>query len=129
MAEKIPKPQYMIVRNVATWRSDDIRAAISLAEKQLKRIGPPAQEGDFAEVRIPRLLRYPRLSPDAKADYLQLAVCEYIAPATGTSVAYRFWSKPTTILPKGTPDEHGVSPVLRARDEAIHRALPRESST
>ena len=61
-----------------------------LDAKQLNRIGPPAQEGDFVEVRIPRLLRYPRLSPDPKADYLQLAVCDYIAPATGTSVAYRF---------------------------------------
>jgi hypothetical protein len=57
---------------------------------QLERIGPPAEEGDFAEVRIPRLLRYPRLAPDPKADYLQLVVCEYIAPATGTSFAYRF---------------------------------------
>lgn len=61
-----------------------------LNEKQLARIGPSTQEGDFAEVRIPRLLRYPRLSPDPKADYLQLAVCEYIAPIAGTSVAYRF---------------------------------------
>ncbi len=32
-----------------------------LDQKALDRIGPAAQSGDFAEVRIPRLLRYPQL--------------------------------------------------------------------
>ena len=49
-----------------------------------------AQPGDFAEVRIPRVLHYPH--PDGLADKerLHLVVCEYIDTTTGVTVAYRF---------------------------------------
>jgi len=49
-----------------------------------------ARPGDFAEVRIPRLLRYPALGHLANASYIKLKVCEYIHPPSGTHVAYRF---------------------------------------
>ncbi len=61
-----------------------------LDEKQLQRIGPAAQLGDFAEVRIPRLLRYPPLEELKDAERFQLAVCEYIDRATGANITYRF---------------------------------------
>jgi hypothetical protein len=58
----------------------------------LDHIGPVAQEGDFAEVRIPRLLRYPRLDSLGNAERVQLAVYEYVDLKTGTNVAYRFYN-------------------------------------
>jgi hypothetical protein len=63
-----------------------------LDEKELDRIGPAAQPGDFAEVRIPRLLRYPQLPTIADAERVQLVMCEYIDPTTALNVAYRFKS-------------------------------------
>ncbi|MBV9688659.1 MAG: hypothetical protein JO202_03005 [Ktedonobacteraceae bacterium] len=61
-----------------------------LDQEQLKRIGPRAQAGDFAEVRIPRLLRYPPLPTLANAERVQLVMCEYIDSTTALNVAYRF---------------------------------------
>lgn len=61
-----------------------------LDKEQLDRIGPAARPGDFAEVRIPRLLRYPALSTLVDAERVQLVICEYIDPATAMNVAYRF---------------------------------------
>lgn len=61
-----------------------------LDEGQRKRIGPEARSGDFAEVRIPRLLRYPQLPALEDAQHIQLAVCEYVDPLTGANVVYRF---------------------------------------
>lgn len=62
-----------------------------LDEGQIKRIGESvAQSGDFAEVRIPRLLRYPVLPGLAGAERVQLAVCEYMDRITGENIAYRF---------------------------------------
>jgi len=49
-----------------------------------------AQQSTFAEVRIPRLLRYPALQNLAGAERLKLVVCEYADRDTGSSVAYRF---------------------------------------
>ena len=63
-----------------------------LDDKQLGRIGSAAQEGDFAEVRIPRLLRYPVLSNVKGAERVQLAMREYIDPSTGLNVGYRCMS-------------------------------------
>jgi hypothetical protein len=60
-----------------------------LDEGQRERI-PTAQPGDFAEVRIPRLLRYPSLEELKGAEYIQLAVCEYMDRVTGANIAYRF---------------------------------------
>lgn len=62
-----------------------------LDDTQLQRIGPVAQAGDFAEVRIPRLLRYPRLPALANAERVQLALYEYHDRATGSTIAYRFF--------------------------------------
>jgi hypothetical protein len=71
-----------------------------LVDAQLERLRPVAQPGDFAEVRIPRLLRYP--PPDEPKDMnpaqdkledtgrVRLVVCEYLHPDTGINVAYRF---------------------------------------
>jgi hypothetical protein len=61
-----------------------------LNEEQLDRIGPVAQLGDFAEVRIPRLLRYPQLPTLAGAERVQLVICEYVDSETAVNVAYRF---------------------------------------
>ena len=61
-----------------------------LDKKELDRIGPAAQLGDFAEVRIPRLLRYPQLPMLADAERVQLVMCEYVDPTTAVNVAYRF---------------------------------------
>lgn len=63
-----------------------------LDEKQRDRIGPAAQPGDFAEVRIPRLLRYPSLPTLTGAERVRLVVCEYIHPVTSLNAAYRFKS-------------------------------------
>lgn len=48
-----------------------------LEPEDVRRIGPPAQLGDFAEVRIPRLLRYPPVGQDNQP-FLQLVVREYL---------------------------------------------------
>lgn len=58
--------------------------------KKFDRPDLGAEPGDFAEVRIPRLLRYPALPGLANARYLKLATCEYLDPRTGANVAYRF---------------------------------------
>jgi len=61
-----------------------------LDEKQLARIGPVARAGDFAEVRIPRLLRYPPVSALTGAERVQLVMREYIDHETALTFAYRF---------------------------------------
>ncbi len=58
--------------------------------RQPSRIKVAAQQSLFAEVRIPRLLRYPALQSLAGAERLKLVVCEYTDRDTGSSVAYRF---------------------------------------
>ncbi len=61
-----------------------------LAKDQLDHIGPVAKPGDFAEVRIPRLLRYPQPDELPNKDRLYLVACEYMDATTGITVAYRF---------------------------------------
>lgn len=61
-----------------------------LDEKQLDRIGSAGQRGDFAEVRIPRLLRYPPLPTLADAERIQLVIREYRDATTSVNIAYRF---------------------------------------
>jgi hypothetical protein len=56
----------------------------------LDKIGPQARPGDFAEVRIPRILRYP--VPQNEKRYVRLAVCEYIDAATRQVTLFRFQS-------------------------------------
>jgi hypothetical protein len=59
-----------------------------LSKEQLDRIGkPPARDGDFAVLRIPRLLRYPA---PPEAEQVQLVVREYVHKETGQLVIYRF---------------------------------------
>ncbi len=62
-----------------------------LDRTQLDRISS-ARSGDFAEVRIPRLLRYPQLPTLANAERVQLVMREYIDPTTALNFAYRFQS-------------------------------------
>ncbi len=59
-----------------------------LDTKQIERIGPPAQTGDFAEVRIPRLLRYPPVEGTGKM--VKLEVCEYVDTQTDIAMLFRF---------------------------------------
>jgi len=66
---------------------------------------PSAQAGDFAEVRIPRLLHYPHPPELANKDRLRLVVCEYIDSATAVTVAYRFKGFPR---PKEDAETTGV---------------------
>jgi len=47
-----------------------------LRPEDLKKIGQAAQTGDFAEVRIPRILRYP--VPQDEQRYARLTVREYV---------------------------------------------------
>ncbi|HLI90046.1 MAG TPA: CRISPR-associated protein Csx19 [Ktedonobacteraceae bacterium] len=54
----------------------------------LEKIGPQARPGDFAEVRIPRILRYP--VPQDEKRYVRLAVCEYSDAATRQVALFRF---------------------------------------
>jgi hypothetical protein len=58
-----------------------------LRSKQLAEIGSPAVEGDFAEVRIPRLLRYP--APE-QARRVRLVIQEYVHKQTDELVVFRF---------------------------------------
>lgn len=74
----------------------------------LDHIGAVAQEGDFAEVRIPRLLRYPRLDSLGDAERVQLAVYEYVDLKTGTNVAYRFHGL-VPFDPSQKPQEKNIS--------------------
>ncbi len=61
-----------------------------LKQDELDLIGPTAEQGDFAEVRIPRLLRYPRLDSLLQAERIQVVMCEYSDSSTEVNVAYRF---------------------------------------
>jgi hypothetical protein len=61
-----------------------------LDQQELDRIGAAARPGDFAEVRIPRLLRYPQVSTLNDAKRVQLIAREYPDAATAVNVAYRF---------------------------------------
>jgi hypothetical protein len=56
----------------------------------LEKMHGRARAGDFAEVRIPHLLRYP-VQPDA-GSYVRLVVREYIDAATGQMALFRFQS-------------------------------------
>jgi hypothetical protein len=60
-----------------------------LDDNDVAKIGPPAEIGDFAELRIPRLLRYPELPNAPRAQRLRLAVREYI-DETGQVQLFRF---------------------------------------
>lgn len=61
-----------------------------LEQDQVDRLQPLAQRGDFAEVRIPRLLRYPDLPELAEAERLQFSTYTYLESSTGICQAYRF---------------------------------------
>lgn len=69
-----------------------------LNSKELDHIGAPAQVGDFAELRIPRLLRYPILPTLENAERVQFMVKEYSDPDTSLNIAFRF----TKLAPEPT---------------------------
>lgn len=56
----------------------------------IKAIGSPAEEGDYAQLRIPRLLRYPRPLNGQTPRRLKLTVGEYIDDDTGKVRLFRF---------------------------------------
>jgi CRISPR-associated protein (TIGR03984 family) len=58
-----------------------------LRSDDLEKIGPAAQTGDFAEVRIPRILRYP--VPQDEQPYARLTVREYL-DEQNSIVLFRF---------------------------------------
>ncbi len=58
-----------------------------LNKERLESMGIEPEEGYYAEVRIPRLLRYPALKG---ARRVQLTVCEYIDKETGRVGLFRF---------------------------------------
>ncbi len=58
-----------------------------LQPEDVRDIGKPAREGDFAEVRVPRLLRYPIQGAKRR---VKIAVCESIDKQTGEVTQYRF---------------------------------------
>jgi hypothetical protein len=59
-----------------------------LEPDDLKKLGKIAQPGDFAVVRIPRILRYPVAQNNLK--YARLAVCEYLDATTNRVALFRF---------------------------------------
>lgn len=59
-----------------------------IKEADLRYFGKTAQPGDFAVVRIPRVLRYPVPLDDEPA--ARLLVCEYRNKATGSVELFRF---------------------------------------
>ncbi len=59
-----------------------------LDDEKVGNIGEPAQKDDFAEVRIPRLLRYP--VKDKRKDYVKLNVYEYRHNVTNERILFRF---------------------------------------
>lgn len=61
-----------------------------LGDEKVGNIGEPAQKNDFAEVRIPRLLRYP--VKDEHKDYVKLNVYEYRHKVTNERILFRFRS-------------------------------------
>ena len=76
-APKLPDTHYLLFGERLD--ADDINS-----------IGSPAQEGDFAQLRIPRLLRYPRRPGKPIPRRLQLAVREYVDEMTGKVHLFRF---------------------------------------
>jgi len=61
-----------------------------LDDEKVGNIGEPAQKGDFAEVRIPRLLRYP--VKENGEDYVKLNVYEYRHSVMNERILFRFRS-------------------------------------
>ncbi len=59
-----------------------------LSLQELERIGRPAQPGDFAELRIPRLLRYPKQEHEKRR--VRLVVAEFVDDQTGIVELFRF---------------------------------------
>ena len=59
-----------------------------LRASDLKKLSKVAQPGDFAVVRIPRILRYPVQQNNRR--YVRLAVCEYLEAVTGRVALFRF---------------------------------------
>ncbi|MHB8597665.1 MAG: type III-D CRISPR-associated protein Csx19 [Ktedonobacteraceae bacterium] len=61
-----------------------------LKPEDINTIGPPTQPGDFAQLRIPRILRYPSPRKGQNASRLQLVVSEYVDEDTGKVQLFRF---------------------------------------
>ncbi|GEM_PF-1004625 len=62
-----------------------------LEPDDVKKLGKVARAGDFAVVRIPRILRYPLSQEELKgAKYARLAVREYVEEATKRVALFRF---------------------------------------
>jgi hypothetical protein len=59
-----------------------------LRKNDLDKMGKSVQEGDFAVVRIPRILRYPVFNNNER--YARLIVCEYREPETDRVALFRF---------------------------------------
>ncbi len=63
---------------------------VRLDTDDIDAIGSTAQEGDFAQLRIPRLLRYPSPSDGQRARRLRLEVSEYVDEDTSKVRLFRF---------------------------------------
>ena len=59
-----------------------------LRPKDLEKLNKVAQAGDFAVLRIPRILRYPVAQNEKR--YVRLVVCDYLDKATGHVALFRF---------------------------------------
>jgi hypothetical protein len=64
----------------------------SLGGERLQQMGLSQEDGwrYYAEVRIPRLLRYPRVNAPRNVRRVQLVVCEYVDKETGSVKLFRF---------------------------------------
>ena len=79
-----------VLKNCARVNSSYYLFGKRLDDKAWENIGQPAQKGDFAEVRIPRLLRYP--VKEKGEDYVKLNVYEYRHKVTKERILFRFRS-------------------------------------
>ena len=64
----------------------------SLDGRRMEQMGLTQEDGRryYAEVRIPRLLRYPRVDNPRKERRVQLVVCEYVEKETSSVKLFRF---------------------------------------
>jgi hypothetical protein len=62
----------------------------SLTSERLEQMGLEQTAGYYAELRIPRLLRYPALAGSGQQRRVRLSTWEYVDDATGDVRLYRF---------------------------------------
>lgn len=81
-----------LIKRVRTYYLFGTTLDTSLDGRRIEQMGLPQENGRryYAEVRIPRLLHYPRVENAGNNRRVQLAVCEYVDEMTGSARLFRF---------------------------------------